>query len=173
MTPPSLPVLPHPPQAYSAVLTSKEKTSPRVPAAALPSSLSSSIALSNLPLLQSVRSSPARGRALSLPARPPPPPRAAWGRIRRREDYRSCGCLLFLLGYSCWSLPRLCRGPLDSLHPANLKIELPSVRSVVGEPCSPSLYWAAGGYRRALYYRGHPGEARQGLRAVPSARPQL
>jgi len=35
---PSLPALPHPSYGCSAVVTSKEKTSPRVPAAALPSS---------------------------------------------------------------------------------------------------------------------------------------
>src|SRR5919112_5069229 len=81
-------VLPQPSQAYSAVVTSKEKTSPRVPAAALPSSLSSSsIALSNLPSLRSVRSSPLRGRAPALPARTLPPPRTASDRTRKREEY--------------------------------------------------------------------------------------
>src|SRR5215212_2917767 len=86
IVPPSIPLLPHPPQAYCAVVTSKEKTSPRGPAAALPSSLSFSIALSNLPLLQSVRSSPARGRALGPPARSPPPSIAT--RLQRQRPPR-------------------------------------------------------------------------------------
>src|SRR5215510_6606366 len=45
MAAPSRSVLPQPAQVYSAVVTSKEKTSSRGPAAALPSSLSASIAL--------------------------------------------------------------------------------------------------------------------------------